>query len=497
MTYISAMPFASLIAALALVYFVLRRKRRPTLPYPPGPKVATMPTYDAWVEYRNWGREYGELVYIQDRNILILNTSRAAIDLLEKRARIYSDRRTTRMTKLCGGDINLAFVPYSDSWRRKRKLFQQTFRQSAINRFNGIQYNKVHEFLRGLIITPDKLMQHCMTLSQGIIFSALYGLDVDSEDPFAQEAVEFVEELLPTFVPGSFPIIEQFPWLRFMPSWLPGCGFKRIIDQCLRQRENAINIPFDMAVENLKTGKGTSIIAGLANKYEGNLAEIEIVKAMGTGSHLGATDTTVAAISSFILTMILHPNAQAKGQEEIDRVIGRDRLPTFDDRQSLPYVEAIYREVLRLHPPLPQGVEHTSIEDDFYHGYHIPKGCSVTPNIWAMNRDPDVYARPDDFLPERFLDTPTGPFTNIGDIHAFGFGRRVCVGRYMADNAVWLSIASVLATLNLTKPKDKEGNEIDISEEFSHCFARYPKPYQCTITPRAPYAEKLILATAS
>lgn len=89
--------------------------------------------------------------------------------------------------------------------------------------------------------------------------------------------------------------------------------------------------------------------------------------------------------------MVLHPDVQAKGQEEIDSVLGRDRLPTFADRLSLPYVEAIYREVMRLHPPVPLcehfqvklyilmttyflGVEHSTIEDDFYLGYHIPKG---------------------------------------------------------------------------------------------------------------------------
>lgn len=94
--------------------------------------------------------------------------------------------------------------------------------------------------------------------------------------------------------------------------------------------------------------------------------------------------------------MVLYPDAQAKGQEEIDRVLGRDRLPTFEDRLSLPYVEAIYREVMRLHPPVPMGehfqvtytflmatyflgAEHSLIEDDVYLGYHIPKGsfCSA------------------------------------------------------------------------------------------------------------------------
>jgi len=393
--------------------------------------------------------------------------------------------------------MNLALVPYSDSWRRKRKHFQQNFRQATINRFHGDQYDKINEFLRELIATPDKFMQHTTALSQRLVFSIMYGLDVKPEEPLALEAVQLLHTLMPTLVPGSFPMIERFPWLRFMPSWLPGFGFKRIADQCRRQMKKVETVPFDMAVEILKTGKGTSVIAETAAKYEGDLAEIESIKAMGPVSYLAAADTTASAISSFTLFMVLHPEVQAKGQEEIDRVIGRDRLPTFDDRQSLPYIEAIYREVLRLNPPLPHGLEHSSIEDDFYLGYHIPKGCSVVPNVWAMNRDPDVYERPDDFLPERFLHTPTGPFTNIGNIHAFGFGRRVCIGRYLADNTVWLTIASVLATLNLTKPKDKEGNEIDISEEYSNYFLRHPKPYQCTITPRAPYAKKLILAMAS
>jgi len=226
------------------------------------------------------------------------------------------------------------------------------------------------------------------------------------------------------------------------------------------------------------------------------LTEIEAIKAMGTTSYLAAADTTMSSISSFTLAMVLHPDVQAKGQEEIDRVVGRDRLPTFEDRFSLPYVEAIYRELMRLHPPAPLGVEHSSIEDDSYLDYHIPKGCSVVANIWAMNRDPDVYPRPDDFFPERFIDSP-GPFTSLNNIHAYGFGRRVCVGKYMADNTVWLTIASVLATLNFCKPKDKQGNEIAVSEDYTSGFFRHPKPFQCSITPRTSYAKKLIITTAS
>jgi len=113
-----------------------------------------------------------------------------------------------------------------------------------------------------------------------------------------------------------------------------------------------------------------------------------------------------------------------------------------------------------------------------------------------MNRDPNVYPEPDKFIPERFLNSPTGPFTKINNIIAFGFGRRVCVGRYMADNTVWLAVVSVLATLDLRKAKDNEGKDIDILGEYCKTFFRHPLPYRSAITPRDLQARNLILATA-
>ncbi|KAF9078860.1 cytochrome P450 [Rhodocollybia butyracea] len=103
---------------------------------------------------------------------------------------------------------------------------------------------------------------------------------------------------------------------------------------------------------------------------------------MGTMSFIAASDMTMSSVNSFRLTLTLHPEVQAKAQAEIDRVIGRARLPTFEDRQLLPYVEAIYQEIMRLHPPVPFGLNHVSPEDDFYEGYHIPKGCVIAANIW-------------------------------------------------------------------------------------------------------------------
>ena len=82
--------------------------------------------------------------------------------------------------------------------------------------------------------------------------------------------------------------------------------------------------------------------------------------------------------------MTLFPEVQRKAQEEIERVVGNDRLPGFDDRENLPYVDACVKEALRWHPVAPMGVPHQTTEDDIYEGYYIPKGALILPNIWYL-----------------------------------------------------------------------------------------------------------------
>ena len=89
------------------------------------------------------------------------------------------------------------------------------------------------------------------------------------------------------------------------------------------------------------------------------------------------TMQTSSAIKTFFYSLALHPEIQKKAQEEIDRVVGNQRLPDFHDRESMPYTEAIYREVMRIRPVFPSGVPHASTEDDVYNGYFIPKGRSL------------------------------------------------------------------------------------------------------------------------
>ncbi|KAH9916829.1 cytochrome P450, partial [Amylocystis lapponica] len=130
--------------------------------------------------------------------------------------------------------------------------------------------------------------------------------------------------------------------------------------------------------------------------------------------------------------------------------------PTLDDRDRLPYVRALWVEVLRWNPVVPLGAPHRLMEDDIYEGYFLPKGSIVIANIWKFLHDPEQYADPPplEFKPERFLPSNGKEAECDPREVIFGFGRRVCPGShciYLADASVFLSCAMSLAVLNISK----------------------------------------------
>ena len=90
----------------------------------------------------------------------------------------------------------------------------------------------------------------------------------------------------------------------------------------------------------------------------------------------------MAAIMTFLLAMVLHPNVQKKAQEEIDCVVGTDRLPSLDDRDKMPFIAHVMWENLRWNPVAPLALSHATVQDDIYEGYWIPKGTTIQPNVW-------------------------------------------------------------------------------------------------------------------
>ena len=183
-------------------------------------------------------------------------------------------------------------------------------------------------------------------------------------------------------------------------------------------------------------------------------------------SHSAAgAETTPTTLTWWALAMIVHPEFQKRAQAELDEVVGRSRAPTFSDAPNLPYIQALVRETLRWRPPLPLGVPHSTTKDDFYDGMFIPKGTMCIVNIWQCHRDPAFYGDDaESFNPERFLDVHgrivPGPAETRDEGHsAYGFGRRICVGKNLANESLFSAIATVLWAARLERDRNSSGEE--------------------------------------
>jgi len=235
-----------------------------------------------------------------------------------------------------------------------------------------------------------------------------------------------------------------------------------------------------------------SFVCDLIEQGDGTADEEFDIKWAAASLYSGGADTTVSTMYTFFLAMTLFPEAQKKAQEEIDAVVGTDRLPTLADRQRLPYVEALISEVLRWGPVGPICIPHRLIEDDVYNGYFIPKGTLVLANLWCMLHDPAVYSNPLDFTPDRFIARPDKPAEQDPRACCFGFGRRVCPGMNLAEASVWLETVTSLATLSISKARDEHGAEITPSGRYLDGTIAHPEPFKCAIKPRSAQAEALI-----
>ncbi|KAF8147294.1 cytochrome P450 [Mycena galopus ATCC 62051] len=504
-------------SSLALFALVIVLIRAATPAFPPWANASALswkspraPTKLPWLTYTKWGLQYGsDIIHASalGQRIVVVNSVKTAVELFEKRSHIYSDRPVITMVELMGWDFDMGFMSVGDTWRQHRRMFQQQFRRDMSQNYRSIQLKKVHQLLQGLMSSPEEFRELTKTLAAGIIMSTIYGYEVKpTNDRFVTLSENALKEIAEAFFPGA-AAVNTFPILRYLPSWMPGAGFQHFAAECRQLTEEMQKVPFDFVKQNMHDGADSkSVVAKLleASQTRGRHDEAAI-KAVAAVAYAAGADTTVSALASFFLAMAVHPDIQRKGQTEIDTFVGTNRLPGFEDRASLPFVEAIYREVLRWRPIAPLGMAHASAVDDIYNGYFIPKGATVMGNIClsrAMTRDESMYPEPERFNPDRFF-TADGKLNDDSVVLIFGFldltvrrfGRRICPGRHNADATVWATIVSVLSTFNIAKAKDAAGNEIEIDPTYSDGFISHPETFACAITPRSDMARNLVQAT--
>ena len=182
------------------------------------------------------------------------------------------------------------------------------------------------------------------------------------------------------------------------------------------------------------------------------------------------SDTITIAVEWAMAELLRNPSTMARVCAELDGAFGSKATVEEPDVARLPYLLAVVKEAMRLHPVAPILLPHLAAEDGVeVGGYTVPKGSTVIFNAWAIMRDPGVWERPDEFLPERFLDKAAGVEFRGKDFEfiPFGAGRRLCPGLPMAERVVPHIVASLLHGFDWRLPEGVFAERLDLSEKFT------------------------------
>ncbi|KAJ7083067.1 cytochrome P450 [Mycena belliarum] len=472
--------------------------------HPPGPVAIPIlgnlihfpsPSQHPWFRFTEWKNTFGNIVYIHGlgNSIVILNSLDAITDLLTKHGHLYSERPIfTMVGELMGLDRSMPVMSSTKAWHQQRRIANAAFSAEAVKKYYGIQEDIAVLLTLALIEEPDRFIDHVRLATGRIVMSVTYGISPQvAEHEYIAHAEDTMMMISDNMVPGAF-LVDAIPALKYIPRHLPFKTFHNTASEGRAMMEKMVFPPFEQVKSEMaKHSNNPSLVSDLLssprtnNEFE-EVAFQEAVK-WAAGSMYG--EQTYSTVVNFILAMALYPDAQRRAQEELDTLLS-DRLPTIGDRDSTPYLNAVLKETMRWHPSLPLGLPHRSSKEFPYKGYVIPGNTIAIPNIWAVSRTPDPDFEPEDFLPERFLPRKSGevpdPFSYV-----FGFGRRICPGKALAESSLYVVIAYLLHTFSFGLPCDASGKEEPIRATWKTGLTSFPNPFPCRIRPRAP--EKILL----
>ncbi|KAH9952447.1 cytochrome P450 [Russula dissimulans] len=486
MYFVSSIIVLDVLVCVALVALAISfdyRRQRSRLPYPPGPPglpivghFLTFPKNFVWLTFTEWGRKYGDIVSVKilGQVIVILNSPKTAKDLLEKRGNIYSDRHLMPFYQMMEWEWFHPTTPYGDYWREGRKLLDRSLRASAVVQYRPMQLAKTHDLLYQLLSDPESFHHQIGLYQAKLLMSLVYGYDVKTYNDRLLVVARKMAELGGAVLPGTV-LVNEIPILKHIPAWVPWLSYQPAARAGFDAGQDVLRYPMEFVKDGFRNGTARPSLA-LENlqdieKMQGSQRENAEVVLRGV---LGSMYTGLTIIAFFRI-LVLYPEVQTRAQKELDAVTGGLRLPDYNDRPRLPYIDALCREVMRWSMATPVGVPHATTQDDIYEGYLIPKGIAVCLPTLKINTNAPTY-------PERFLDAD-GAFQDDPLLtSAFGFGRRLCPARHFVDSSLFIALSCILAVFCVGPPKDELGNEI-------------PRPvgFRCSILPRDERAKELII----
>ncbi|KAL4805605.1 cytochrome P450 [Aspergillus unguis] len=410
-------------------------------------------------------------------------------------------------------NMHMLLRPYDDRYKLHQRMEAPLLTLRAASNYRPLQDIESQQLLFDVLGEWDSLGEkgvdfhhHFERAMASTIYCLNYGYRLKTGyEKELMDGKRVQAEFARTGQVGAY-IVDSFPWLNYLPKFL--APWKK-------EGEELFELERQLHVGNLRKGlsnRGWNFSRYMEKLPEAqDMPEVELAFDLGILADAGL-DTSTVALDWFLVAWLTSGSGWAKkAQQILDEVVGRDRMPTFEDRPKLAYIDAIASETLRWRPVVVSGVPHFTKTEDEYMGYHIPANSTVLPNAFAITRDEAVFGPDvDSFIPERWLadDLPPGqePSIDICGFNTsalkdlphtgFGFGRRICTGRLIARNQLFIQMARMLWAFDVDAGivDENTGRRHKVDDmDCTEGFVTLPKPFRAVMRPRGEWVRAKIL----
>ncbi|XP_058108838.1 cytochrome P450 76A2-like [Magnolia sinica] len=478
--------WSSILLPAALIFLLVRKKRKNvgirSRPRPPGPRgwpvVGNM--FDLGsvphLTLAALRQKHGPVVSLQfgSMKTVVVLSAEAATELFKNHDLSFAGRTITEAMRGCSfNESSMALGQYGPYWRALRRICTtELFINRRLNETVSIRNKCVDDMLRWIAEeAEEKGSVEVIRFAFLAVFNLVSNLMLSRDllDPQSKEGAEFFR-LNSTMagLSGKPNVADFFPSLR----WLDPQGIRKKMDECVGRALEIASGFVEDHIQNQSLGEeiGKKDFLDVLLEFRGEVKErVEIsdrdLKVLILEIFLAATDTTTSTIEWAMAELLRNPGLMSKVQAELDQVVGRGIKIEEKHMEGLPYLNAVIKETLRLHPPLPFLIPRRAVEDTEYMGYSIVKDTQVLVHAWAIGRDPS-WDDPLSFKPERFLHSDIDYRGHHFQLIPFGAGRRMCAGLPLADRMLHLLLGSLLHCFDWTLDGNVMPETLDMEERM-------------------------------
>ncbi|KAL0719113.1 hypothetical protein Bca4012_068437 [Brassica carinata] len=427
--------------------------------------------------------KYGPLLHIRIFNVPIILVSSASVayEIFKSHDVNVSSRDLAAIDEsLVFGTYGIVNAPYGDYWKFMKKIIAtKLLRPQTLERSRGIRAEELHRFYSSLLEKARNnesvgISKEATKLVNSTLCRMSMGRSFSEDNGEAERVRGLVGESYALTKKMFLAALLRRP-LKILRIPL----FKKEIMSVSDRLDELLERIIVEHTEKLdEKHRDKDLMDVLLAAYRDEEAEYKItrnhIKAFFVELFVGGTDTSVQTTQWTMAEILNNPNVLGKLREEIDSVVGRSRLFQETDLPNLPYLQAVVKEGLRIHPPGPLVVR-TFQEGCEMKGYYIPEKTTLVINAYAVMRDPDSWEDPDEFKPERFLSLKEDEKELALKYLPFGGGRRGCPG----GNLSQIFVGSAIAVMVQCFEWKIEGGEVNMEETFEGMNLSMVHPLMC------------------